>query len=448
MKENLRNRKTVVILSILTAITLVCCISLVKIAADKPKSPEFCARCHSMESSYNTWKETVACNTECLDCHTHDKDGKTLSVEISDSNCTSMNCHPVEKLISNTSKYSGNFTFKHETHLKEFATNLKIQCVGCHSYLGKGEQEGTQTKHFGIDENVCYVCHFTKSSAPLLADENEVEAGECTLCHQDVQANIMIYEKEFDHLKYEKDLKVGCENCHFETVHGNGGTDKESCYYCHTKIPDEYTGVDRMHNDHVKEHKVPCSPCHGMIRHEWNDEFVQFIIPARYINAQEAYSEKASDKDISKKLEGPSDNTKWGDTIFKDKPYLLQKEIYRGIRGKGPEGSPDPMYLATVRCIACHKDRNLTVDPDICNTCHEKGFDKTMMEQREFVVRKLKELSGLITESRRNGIPKYLIDEAIYNYNLIVSDGSYGVHNIKYVKDLIEHCIGLLNINQ
>ncbi len=45
------------------------------------------------------------------------------------------------------------------------------------------------------------------------------------------------------------------------------------------------------------------------------------------------------------------------------------------------------------------------------------------------------------TESQKQGVPEALIDGSRYNYNLIVKDGSYGVHNIKYVKDLINHSI-------
>ena len=49
-----------------------------------------------------------------------------------------------------------------------------------------------------------------------------------SLCHKDVQTKIMIYEKEFDHLKYEKELKVGCTNCHFDDyLHRGGNVEKE-----------------------------------------------------------------------------------------------------------------------------------------------------------------------------------------------------------------------------
>jgi hypothetical protein len=150
------------------------------------------------------------------------------------------------------------------------------------------------------------------------------------------------------------------------------------------------------------------------------------------------------DKDTS--LNALPVSPKDGKHIFDDEPYLLQKRVYKGIHGRGVEGSPDPMYLATVNCIACHKDKDLSVDPMVCNTCHKKGFEKTLAEQKEYTTRMLKELSSLLAESQEQGIPEHLIDEARYNYDLIVKDGSLGVHNIKYIKDLIAHSVQQLQL--
>ncbi|MFQ5714101.1 MAG: hypothetical protein ACE5GU_08725 [Candidatus Scalinduaceae bacterium] len=481
MQESLkkRDRGVVVKLSIITILAFICCITLIMVAAERPESPEFCARCHSMESSYNTWKETVACNTGCLNCHTHDNNGRTLSVEIKDSNCTSIECHPIEKLVSEASKHKETISFKHETHIKEYATNLRMQCTGCHTYPGKGRKE---VKHFSIDENACYVCHFTNCNTPLplkiqeapdfrremssnvknkieissipqgkdirglLTGNDKKNIDDCSLCHKDIKIKIMIYKKEFDHLKFEKELKVECTNCHFETVHKNKGVDEKSCYYCHTKVPKEYTGADRMHNDHVKEHKVPCSPCHNEIQHKWDDEYVRFVLPKRGVDIQNKYLMKIANIGKGTNLNDLPVSPKGGKNVLNDEPYIFQKRVYKGIYGRGVEESPDPMYLATVNCTACHKDKDLSVDPMVCNTCHEKGFEKTMAEQKDYTTRMLNVLSGLLSESQKQGVPKYLIDEARYNYDLIVSDGSLGVHNIKYVKDLITHSIQQLQL--
>jgi NapC/NirT cytochrome c family, N-terminal region len=443
MLENIRkrDRKSIKILAVVTAISFVCCVTLVIVAAHKPGSPEFCARCHSMQPSYNTWKETVSCNTGCQNCHTHDNSSRTLSVEIQDSNCTNTGCHPVEKLTSQLSTYKEVFAFNHKTHLKENPIGLKLRCTGCHSYMNSEVREGEKSKHFDIDGNACFVCHFIKGENPLLTTNDKKKVDDCSLCHKDVQIKIMIYEKEFDHLKYEKELKVECTNCHFETIHRGNDVGKKNCYYCHTKIPKEYEGAGRMHNDHVAEHKVPCSPCHDEFSHKWGDEYTYNILPERNIEANDTNFLSVSGMT---RVAGSGDftiNAKDEELILEKEPYSLQRKIYAGNGGRGVEKSPDPMYLATVNCTACHKDKDLTVDPKICNTCHEKGFDKTMAEQKEYITRMLDSLSDLLTESPLQGVPEALIDESRYNYDLIVKDGSYGVHNVKYVKDLINYSI-------
>ena len=83
----------------------------------------------------------------------------------------------------------------------------------------------------------------------------------------------------------------------------------------------------------------------------------------------------------------------------------------------------------------------MSVHPFACNVCHEKGFDKTMAEQKEYITGMLSSLAKLLIESQESGVSKSLIEEAMYNYDLIVKDGSFGVHNIKYVKDLINYSI-------
>ena len=434
MLENIiKDMKAVKILSIVTILSVICCITLVVITAHKPVSPEFCARCHSMEPSYNTWEKTISCNTGCLSCHTHDNSGRTLSVEIEDSNCTSTSCHPVEKLTSKVSNYKNLFSFNHKTHMIEYPTNLKLRCTGCHSYLGRDVQEDGKARHFGIDENTCYACHFIESETPLLTAKDKIKVDECSLCHKNVAVKVVIYEKEFDHLGFEKKRNVKCTNCHLDTVHRGGDIEEKNCYHCHTKISKEYQGAERMHSDHVEKHKVPCSPCHNEILHKWGDEYIANILPRRN-DGSASVASKTRQVDVSI-------NTKLQESVFEKVPYLIQRELYAGKGGIGIEESPDPMYLATVNCVACHKNRDMSVHPMTCNICHEKGFHKTMAEQKEYITGLLGSLSELLKKPPNEGVSNSMINEARYNYDLIISDGSFGVHNIKYVKDLINYSI-------
>jgi hypothetical protein len=299
--------------------------------------------------------------------------------------------------------------------------------------LGRDALEDGKARHFSIDENTCYVCHFIESETPLLTAKDKIEVDECSLCHKDVAVKVMIYEKEFDHLEFEKERNVKCANCHFDVAYRGGKIEVKNCYHCHTKIPKEYQGAERMHSDHVEKHKVPCSSCHDDILHKWGDEYIANILPER--NAGSAVV-------ASKTRQGVvSINTKGQESVFEKVPYLTQRKLYAGKGGIGIGESPDPMYLATVNCIACHKNRDMSVHPMTCNVCHKKGFHKTMAEQQEYITGLLTSLSELLVESQKREVSKSLIDEARYNYDLITSDGSFGVHNIKYVKDLLGHSI-------
>ncbi|MDR4499258.1 MAG: cytochrome c3 family protein [Candidatus Scalindua sp.] len=437
----MKNRKSVTILFVVASISLICCITLIVIAAHKPGSPEFCARCHSMEPFYNSWKDAVSCNTGCLNCHTHDDSGRTLSVEIEDSNCTNTECHPVEKLTSKVSDYKDKFSFNHKTHLEAYPTNLKLKCTGCHSYLGQDIQEDGKINHFDIDENSCFICHFRRGKNPLLTARDKIEVDECSLCHKNVEVELLLYGKVFDHLNFEKDERVKCADCHFDTVQRGGDVEEKNCYHCHTKLPKEYQGAERMHRDHVEKHKVPCTPCHNEILHEWGDEYVANILPERNAVPGDMDSLMTTVVTSRKSRKGASVDTRDQESVFEKVPYLIQRKLYAGKGGIGIEESPDPMYLALVNCTACHKNRDLGVHPLTCNICHKKGFDKTMEEQKEYIRNKLNSLSELINNTPKKGVSETLVDEVRYNYNLIVNDGSFGVHNIKYVKDLINYSI-------
>ena len=249
----------------------------------------------------------------------------------------------------------------------------------------------------------------------------------------------MIYEKGFDHLKFQKERKVKCANCHFDTVHRGGDIEEKSCYRCHTKIPNDYQGAERMHNDHVREHKVPCYPCHNEILHKWGNEYITSILPERSAVSGGENSSMVSVA-TSKIEQGVVPvKAKAQESIFGKVSYLLQRELYAGKGGRGIQDSPDPMYLATVNCTACHKNRDMSVHPLACNVCHKKGFNKTMAEQKEYITGLLTSLAELLEKNPKKGVSKTLINEARYNYNLIKNDGSFGVHNIKYAKDLINY---------
>ena len=320
----------------------------------------------------------------------------------------------------------------------QFIGKLRLRCASCHTNIG-GE------KHFETDTSTCNTCHFISQSdsvksspaSPSSREKNslcetqnvwqsintkdEKSISNCTLCHDHIEKSNEIYGKIFKHDVYEKNEKVSCTDCHFETIQGDGKVDKKSCYQCHPKIANNFNNASDMHYIHIDKHTVACTSCHGQIMHGWIKE--------------------------SNKVYG-NDNS--GST---KENYMIQNLLMTGQGGVGVKGEPDPMYLATLNCSACHKDKQLytNVASEVCNNCHNRGFDKMLSEQLHFVTSKMRLLRTLLVKAKRfhnfdtNAVSQHtIIHEAEVNYNLIEGDGSFGVHNIKYVKDLLDYSIAKL----
>ncbi|MEE9200347.1 MAG: cytochrome c3 family protein, partial [Candidatus Brocadiales bacterium] len=316
------NHKVSIKLVIGTIIAFVFMLGAIGATVTRPIHPSYCARCHGMEHQYRTWTDTVKCpvRSGCLECHTGAGTGIYLATEIDDRNCMKSGCHTREKLFAKEESDNNPGHFSHESHLKEWAYGQNVGCTACHA-----RQE--RDKHFGIDKNTCYVCHFVRGEGEVkMVSQLEKPLWECSVCHKEVEKKIQIYDKEFDHASFEKP-GVDCNSCHNNgTVRGTGMVDKDSCYRCHVPgdIPEDYTSADDMHHDHLARQGVSCSPCHEEIRHNVYRDISEMDSPAAPGNA-------------------PAET-------------LIYRKMMVGDGGKGVPGTPDPMNLATVSCSGCHGD--------------------------------------------------------------------------------------------
>ncbi len=408
------NKRIAVKLAIFSAIAAGTVVFMLIITATMPKHIQYCAKCHnniSLPISFNnTCKNPLSKDITCIECHTHKNQGTSvMAVEIRDEHCTTESCHPLDKLSEKSVPYKTIEPFQHKTHCvsnhNQTTENLKPRCISCHASLG-GD------KHFGIDEKTCNTCHFINTPKPLYT-QDKIPISECILCHTHVEKTLEIYGKTFNHNAYEGNKKVSCTDCHFNTIQGNGKVDKESCYQCHSAIANNFNSAPDMHYNHIVKRKTTCTPCHTSITHGW----------------------------VKLRNEGEGTNK----FLPLDTDYKIQNLIMLGSGGVGVKGEPDPMYLATLNCSACHKEkqRYANVTPETCNNCHKKGFDKILAEQRRFVTAKMQLLKILLIKAKRHHIinTNNVINEAQTNFNLINEDGSFGVHNIKYVKYLLGYSI-------
>ncbi|OOP56423.1 MAG: hypothetical protein AYP45_09070 [Candidatus Brocadia carolinensis] len=286
------------------------------------------------------------------------------------------------------------------------SNNLKLKCTSCHAHI-------STEKHFETDTRTCDTCHFINTTKPLYA-QNKKPISDCALCHGHVEKTKDIYGKIFQHEIYEKNEKIDCSDCHFDTIQGDGQVDKRSCYQCHAEIADYSDKVPDMHTIHIEKRKVACTSCHDPLTHGW-------IKSANPVSGDDH----------------PQQSVATG--------HKVQEVIMMGMGGVGIKGEPDPMYLATLNCSACHQDKQrfALIEPKVCNNCHEKGFDKILVEQIRFVTSRMRLLQRLLAQAKRrhNGGTSQVIHEAEVNYNLIREDGSSGAHNIKYIKYLLDYSI-------
>lgn len=465
------NKSAAIRLAIISLMSVGIVVGVLFITVVQPKHSQFCAKCHNNILFNNACKKSLSEDIACIECHTHENKGMSvMATEIRDDHCANDSCHPLTKLSVKPVHYKGLKPFQHKTHLAinlnqitslshdqeevknspdgkvfaredpkdKFIGKLRLRCVSCHTNIG-GE------KHFETDTSTCNTCHFTSQldsaraypTSPSSWEKNslcetqnvwqsintkdETSISNCTLCHDRIEKSREIYGKIFKHDVYEKNEKVSCTDCHFKTIQGDGKVDKKSCYHCHPKISNNFNNASGMHYIHIDKHKVACTSCHNQIMHGWIKE----------INKVYGNDNSGSAKEN----------------------YIIQNLIMTGQGGAGVNGEPDPMHLATLNCSACHKDKQLytNVASEVCNNCHNRGFDKMLPEQMHFVTSKMQLLRTLLVKAKRFHnfhtcavSQQTIIHEAEVNYNLIKGDGSFGVHNIKYVKDLLDYSIAKL----
>lgn len=409
------NKRSAIKLAVFLGVAIGITLAVMFVTVISPKQTQFCASCHSKSRNHisfkNGCKKSATEDVACSECHTHKNKGTAvMRVEIKDVCCTTESCHPLSTLSAKPVQYKKITPFEHGTHIDKLAENFKLRCTSCHTNLG-GE------RHFEMDVNTCNTCHFMSSEIPGYTRDKKL-VSDCTLCHTHIEKTREIYGKTFRHDMYEGNKKVSCSDCHFEIVQGNGKVDRESCYPCPVKVRDDLNSTSDIHPIPILKHKTTCTSCHASISHGWIRDNNNTIIRGNGYAVRNV-----------------------------DTGHNIQNLVMTGIGGVGIKGEPDPMYLATLNCSACHKNSLFTkVKFQTCNNCHGKGFDKILFEQKRFVSVNLRILKTLLIKAKRHqGMDTdRIVREAKVNYDLIREDGSFGVHNIKYVKDLLGHSIGQL----
>ena len=406
--------------------------------------PEFCRSCHIMEPYYQAWHRSTHKDVPCQDCHFEPGWRNTLKgkfqassqvakyvtrtygtkphAEIQDASCLRSGCHE-QRLLEGNVRWAVTASdgqpleilFDHKPHLTDLRRGKQLRCVSCHSQIVQGE-------HLTVTVSTCFLCHFKGLEH---GRDNEVLGG-CRSCH-DAPAQLIKMELGlFNHQEYV-DRGVGCENCHGDSIRGDGEVAQQVCGNCHNKAEHlgRYGDSAFLHMNHVTSHKVECSSCHIQIEHK--------------------LSVKKKDREDSC-------------AACHEGSHGGPRALYLGVGGRGVPSMPSPMARTQVDCIACHQHRqpvDITAEmtgltaraaQDRCTYCHGAKYDGTLMEWKQRIASiqqatdaTYDRVSALVARAE---LPpplarqvKILLSDADHNRQLVRL--GRGVHNVNYAAALL-----------
>jgi hypothetical protein len=140
--------------------------------------------------------------------------------------------------------------------------------------------------------------------------------------------------------------------------------------------------------------------------------------------------------------------------------YGAQSEMVLGTGGYGPAGSSNPHYTTvTDSCVQCHMSGdNHDMKPVVaaCTSCHaglttlDRNKVMTTVQAQYAELEKLLLDKKMLTKAADGSISVVVgvypekVAGALWNYRVIYSDGSSGIHNPAYAKALLSSAIAAL----
>lgn len=416
--------------------------------------PDFCRSCHLMEPYYQAWHNSTHKDVPCGDCHFEPGLRNTLKgkfeassqavkyitgtygskphAEVRDSSCLRSGCHEhrvlegnVQWTVPTARGRDVTIRFNHTPHMNDLRRGKELRCVSCHSQIVQGQ-------HIVVTLDTCFLCHFKG----LKHGRDDETLGGCNGCHDAPKGEIRMVNGMFDHAQY-LDRGVKCENCHSDSVKGDGAVPRQMCWNCHNQPQNlaRYNDTQFIHRQHVTEHKVECQSCHVQIEHH-----LTAAIPADLLG------------------EGhPLENSGTCGQCH-EQTHAGPLELYRGTGGRGVPDMPSPMYRAQVDCIGCHQykeqpgevaavvGQTFVAGQQRCDHCHGVKYDDVLDIWRRQITMHLAEAEAAVLDARRaldaatldsaaQLKMQRLLDDASHNVRLVKL--GHGVHNVTYATALL-----------
>ncbi|MFH1717304.1 MAG: cytochrome c3 family protein [Planctomycetota bacterium] len=404
--------------------------------------PGFCNSCHIMNTYYDSWRVSEHAHVNCLDCHLQPgfagyakgkinglaqavdcavgRIGTKPNATVKDASCLRSECHSTEELVSKNIDY-GDIKFTHQKHIDKVVDGIRISCGTCHSHF-EGE------RHFSVNTEVCFTCHFLKSNE----SGSRVAKTSCQDCHGVPDKVIERGLVTINHAEFVA-YKASCEDsCHKKEVEKPAQVTDGACLNCHSFSTDEHANSEELHEAHSKGEKVECFACHGRTSHG---------------------KTQASSVAVMMDCKNCHSDTHGAQRSIYTTEHPMQGEQTTRILG--------PMFLTHVECTGCHiepvKKETGVLDsfgtvaravPRACDNCHEKGTGeqyipfwqgkiKALYEQ---VSQNVDKLEVKAERQARQQMIRTLYDkvqQARLILESVAADGSWGVHNFKYTEALL-----------
>lgn len=328
----------------------------------------------------------------------------------------------------------------HAEHIRLRLKQLSgLNCAACHSY------NPTSSKHFSVDQETCFVCHFTNQ-------EFNRETGACLRCHEPPARKIAVHSAQpaeartvgaastlMDHQDIVK-RGIDCASCHFDVIQGTSQVAKRVCASCHDQ--DRFTAnfdhrdtliVEEYHRVHVAAQRARCPDCHQTIEH-------------RLIDPQRVAMDSGFLQPVLQDCKHCHPNH-----------HSEQVELLMGVGGRGiDKAMPNAMFGSRVNCRACHTQAGsdfkgeplIKATRETCLKCHGddylKLFDQWMSEIKSSVqeldasVRRAEAREKELRAAGQTLSPDVLkkIDDARANLHFVKSGD--GIHNKNYALQLID----------
>ncbi len=336
-----------------------------------------------------------------------------------------------------------------------------------------------QVLHMTSEPAFCQLCHPAKGFGALAEVDSwehsgHAEAGvSCLDCHgrpgvvgyakaklgglRDLYMQLTITpEEKLQILENPGDYLVPSEHCMFcHTDEGNAEYRKKHKYSMQLVemrmldsvknpefrerkgLPDIMTdtfvgGIHFDHNFHIESFEMECNSCHfGIIHRDTSkSDRMNMCLDCHSENVDSSAPQLADCQSC----------------------HQAQYDLNLGKGAKGVAGDESLMWAADVQCDSCHvgaDDGQYRPSAESCASCHDEDYvgifndwasdTKSQMEElnliRSEIERQLKEADK---RKRTTTEAWTLYEKAIYNYRLVRNDGTFGVHNNEYAKEILD----------